>query len=254
MLAALILGVVFVFGAVAIETMPQNQSSPSPTAGSTVGTTATDTPTQGPILGLQTGTYSCGGVAITPPRPAASTAPSGADIAFRAIEKRLPAILPDSGWYVAASSGGDVIYVASNTKTPAPYAFVLVESGPSNDWTAMSWGDCEPAIPPTVASTDLRPVYWSMAQAATSKTTALQLQFQSNLCGDTFVGQTVWYSPTGVTITFWARVDRTGPQPTCLSTVLLSPFTLTLAEPLGKRPILSGPAHDGRLVAATPSS
>jgi hypothetical protein len=36
--------------------------------------------------------------------------------------------------------------------------------------------------------------------------------------------------------------------------VLLSPFTLTLAEPLGKRPILSGPAHDGRLVAATPSS
>jgi hypothetical protein len=241
---------VFVLGAVALVAMPSNQASPSPTGGNP----ATPTPTPAPVLGLEASTYSCGGVAITPPHAEASVAPSGADAAFRGIEQRLPAILPDAGWFIAADSGGDVMYVAPNTKTPAPYAFVLVETAQSGGWVAMSWGDCEPAIPPTVPSSNLRAVYWSFAQPATSTTTALQLQFQTNLCGDAFVGPTIWYSPTGVTITFWARHDPAAPQPTCLSSMNMSPFTLTLAEPVGKRPILSGPAGAGRLVAAAPKS
>lgn len=249
LLAALVAGLVFVGGAVLIGTLPRSQSSASPTS----GTSTSNDATQAPVLGLDSATYSCGGIKITPPTAAASTAPSGADPAFQTVEKRLPAILPASGWYIAASSGGDVMYVAPNTLTPAPYSFVLVETASSGTWIAMSWGDCEPAVPPTVPNSDLRPVYWSIAQPPTSTTTALKLQFQTNLCGDAFVGPTVWYSPTGVTITFWARHDPTGPQPTCLSTVMLSPFTLTLAEPLGKRPILSGPPAAGRLVQAAPS-
>jgi hypothetical protein len=250
-LAALILGLAFVGGAVLIGTLPHNQNSPSATAGNA----ATPPPTQGPILGLKTATYSCGGLAITPPLPTASAAPSGVETVLRGIEQRLPAILPATGWILVASSGGEVLYVAANTRTPAPYAFVLVSSSSSGGgWTATSYGDCEPATPPTAPHSDLRAVSWDIAQPPTLATTALKLKFQSNLCGDIFVGQTVWYDSFGVTITFWARHDPTGPQPSCLSATVMSPFTLTLAEPVGRRQILSGPASAGRVVAVAPKS
>jgi hypothetical protein len=256
--AVVVLVVVIASAVLAISAFQRGGASPTPTATAPADQTAEVTPT--PPLGLTADAYSCGGTAFVPgststaapasaaasvaaPAGSASSAAGPGDpaIAMQAAVSRLPSILPVSGWAPAGGSAGHVVYVAANNKTPAPFSFVDLGIV-GGKWVATAYGDCEPGIAPAVTGSQLSPIHWKVSAVDTAAPT-LKLLFQSNLCGQAFVGTTVWYSQSSVTVTLWARATNLqGSVGECSSTVETAPFTITLAEPLGKRQLRTGPA------------
>ena len=119
-------------------------------AAATPATPAHQTPevTQAPAFGLKADSYSCGGTTValsllpTAPssgaissEPVASSAgtktastsisgPGDPAVALAQVVSRYPSILPATGWAPEGGSAKDNVYVASNDKTPAPFAFV----------------------------------------------------------------------------------------------------------------------------------
>jgi hypothetical protein len=210
----------------------------------------TPTPTAAPPLGLQTDTYSCGGLTYAPYAQASETLAaeaSGPADALRAAVSRLPAILPAEGWVVAGEVDGAVFYVAPNDLTPAPYAFVEVAAGGSA-WSAVAYGDCEPAVP----SATLWPITWRLTGPVDAGSSALNLAFQANLCNAVFVGTTVWYGQSSVTVTFWSRQMGSDSAASCPASTAMAAFTQRLAEPLGNRQVRTGPASSARPADGAP--
>ncbi|MGD0249102.1 MAG: hypothetical protein ABSB75_08630, partial [Candidatus Limnocylindrales bacterium] len=241
-------------GVLLLGAWQEGQASPSPTP------QPTPEVTEAPPLGLHTDGYSCGGVAYVPDASAgaapagesASAADGGPWTAVQGIASRLPSILPASGWRPANSAAGRIVYVAPNDTTPAPYAFVEV-TGAGSSWAVTGYGDCEPAVPPAVASSVLEPIPWKVAGAVDATGVTLKLSFQANLCNETFVGQTVWYGANGVTITLWARKGPADEGAPCATVVETASYTLTLAEPLGNRQLQTGPASAARPADGAPT-
>jgi hypothetical protein len=269
--AVVVLTVVIASAVLVITTFHANPAAtPTPTAAPQQVQPAVEV-TAAPPLGLSADSYSCGGTAYVPgstasvvPSGAATAAAAGASssvsgpgdpaAALAVFVGRLPSILPASGWAPAGGPAGHIVYVAASEKTPAPFAFVdLAIVG--NQWVASAYGDCEPAVA-AVAASKLSPVYWKVATLDKASTT-LNVLFQSNLCGEAFVGMTIWYSQTNVTVTLWARkLDAPDAAASCSATASIqtSPFTLTLAEPLGTRQLQAGPASAAKPADGAPTA
>jgi hypothetical protein len=235
--------------------------APSPVPDATSQPTVEVTPA--PPLGLSADAYSCGG---TPFIPGSTSTPAGAaptgtttaaasssvagpgepSAALQALVARLPSILPATGWSPAGNAPGHLVYVAANNKTPAPFSFVDLAIVGSK-WVAAGYGDCEPAA---VAGSTLSPIPWTISAVDPAAPT-LQILFRSNLCGQAFVGMTVWYGQSNVTVTLWARqaTELQGGAGVCSSAAVTAPFTVSLAEPLGARQLRSGPASAAKPAA-----
>lgn len=255
-LAALLMGLLLVGSALAIQLMPRDHPSSSPSANDTTDANATEPP----VFGLDADAYSCGGVAFAPgvgpdesptedvsgSSASASTAVGGPVGALDEVTARLPDLLPDTGWNPIGGSGTNVTYVALNDRTPAPYSFVDVTLS-GRTWTATSYGDCEPALPPAGQASALDPIKWDVVPPVPTSGLEIEAEFQANLCNETFVGSTIWYGPTNVTVTFWARVvSATGTGASCTPDSAMAPYTLSLPEPLGAKQLRTGPTSDAK--------
>lgn len=212
---------------------------------------ATPTP---PPTGLQTSLYSCAGALFDPGASHGETgAERGADIAsevLRATTSRLSSILPASGWVRLPIDDRDVLFVVAGTKTPAPYVFVDVRTDDPMT-SPYAYGDCEPAVPPAVEDAIFDFAIWTTGPlSATDQTIPIELQ--SNYCGETYVGPTIWYARSSVTATFWARRDEQSSALDCPANLQFESSTLHLAEPLGDRGLMMGPATASRLASPTP--
>src|ERR1035437_7650124 len=251
LVVAMILCLVFAGAVLVIGATRPSQLAPETTPASSI----VDTPA--PVLGLLADAYSCGGLTFKPDATASSIATpsaSGASAALQGVLSRLPAVLPQAGWTPAGESAGQVVYVAPNTRTPAPFAFVDV-TGTGTNWVAASYGDCEPAVPPAVVSSALAPIPWSVTGPVNATSTALKLEFPASLCNEEFVGTTIWYSQASVTVTFWGRTTQSagGSQAPCSQASATAPYTLTLAEPLASRQLQMGPASVAVPAAGAPT-
>jgi hypothetical protein len=272
--AVVVLTVVIASAVLAISAFQGKGTSPSPAP----QTTAETTPeiTAGPPLGLTADAYSCGGTAFVPgsantvvPSVATSTVPSAAGastgasvagpgdpaVALAAVTARLSSMLPDSGWAPAGGSGTGIVYVAANHKTPAPFSFVSLAIV-SSKWVATAYGDCEPAVAPAVTGSKLSPLPWKVSGSVDPAAPTLKMLFQSNLCGQAFVGTTVWYSQSSVTVTMWARqaTELEGGAGSCSTTVETAPFILSLGEPIGTRQLRTGPASAAKPADKAPAA
>jgi hypothetical protein len=249
-------------------------------AAATPATHAPQTPevTQPPAFGLKADSYSCGGTTVAlsslptvPPsgaissEPVASNAASATSaasvsgpgdpaVALAQVVSLYPSILPAAGWAPEGGSALNVVYVASNSKTPAPFAFVdLAIVG--GKWVANGYGDCEPVVAPGAGSA-LSSIPWKVSGTVDKTATTLNLLFQSNLCGKAFVGTTVWYAQGNVTVTLWARAtaDSAGGTGSCSTTVETAHYTLALAEGIGSRQLRTGPASDAKPAEGAPAA
>ena len=255
-------------------------------------TPAPQTPevTQPPAFGLKADSYSCGGTTVAlsllptaapsgaiSSEPVASSAgttsasakarattsataaasvsgPGDPAVALAQVVSRYPSILPAAGWAQEGGSAKDAVYVASNDKTPAPFAFVdLAIVG--GKWVANGYGDCEPVVGPGAGSA-LSPIPWNVSGTVNKTATTLDVLFQSNLCGKAFVGTTVWYAQGNVTVTLWARAtaDSAGGTGACSGTVETAHYTLPLAEGIGSRQLRTGPASAAKPADGAPVS
>jgi len=246
-------------------------------------TPAPQTPavTPAPAIGLTADSYSCGGTAVprssipTAPPSAASSSTSVASnaatttatptaivsasgpgdpaVALAEFVSHHPSILPATGWAPEGGSAMGIVYVAANDKTPAPFAFVdLALVG--GKWVARAYGDCEPVVAPGAGSA-LSPIPWKVSGPLDKTATKLNLLFQSNLCGEAFVGTTVWYAQGSVTVTLWARstADSAAGARSCSTTVETAHFTLVLAEGTGSRQLRTGPSSSAKPAEGAPA-
>jgi hypothetical protein len=241
--AALVLAAVIALGGLAFGTWRLSQGGPGAPA----------------LSGLQSSLYSCAGALFDPSANHGDTgAERGGDAqsnVLRATFDRLPGSLPAVGWLRLTPSEEDVLFVAAGSKTLAPYVFVDVRTAGTGS-SAYAYGDCEPAVPPAVNDATFDFAAWYTGPLSPSDQT-IGIMLQSNYCDETYVGPTTWYAGSSVTATFWAR-RATPPTPqgsllqACPLYLQFRPATLTLAEPLGDRQLMMGPASAARLASPTP--
>ena len=242
-IAALVLVVAIALGGLAFGAWRLSQAAPGAPAPS----------------GLQSSLYSCAGALFDPSADRGPTgAERGTDIPseiLRTTTSRLSSILPASGWVRMPIDDQDVLFVAASSKTLAPYVFVDVRTvGPMS--SPYAYGDCEPAVPPAVQDAAFDFAAWYTGPLAPTDQ-EIRIQLQSNYCFETYVGPTIWYSRSSIVATFWARRM---PWPTPQGSILqgcpddleFQPATLNLAEPLGDRQLMMGPASAERLASPTP--
>ena len=233
--------------------------------------------TPAPAIGLKADSYSCGWTTIAlssiptaPPSAASSSAPVASNattttafasasgpgdpaVALAEVASRYPSILPATGWAPEGGSSLNMVYVAPNSKTPAPFAFVdLAIVG--GKWVASAYGDCEPVVAPGAGSA-LSPIQWKVSGTVDEAATTLSILFPSNLCGEAFVGTTVWYGQGSVTVTLWARAtaDSAGGAGSCSTTVETARFTVVLAGGIGGRQLRTGPASAAKPAEGAPT-
>jgi hypothetical protein len=170
------------------------------------------------------------------------------------VVSRYPSILPATGWAPEGGSALTIVYVAASNKTPAPFAFVdLAIVG--GKWVGNAYGDCEPVAAPNSGSA-LSPISWKVSGAVDKAATTLNILFQSNLCGQAFVGTTIWYAQGSVTVTLWARstTDAAGGAGSCSTTPESAHFTVVLAEGIGSRQLRTGPASAAKPADGAPTA
>jgi hypothetical protein len=192
---------------------------------------------------IEAAAHSCGGRLFEPDEPIPSidvqTDTGKPTAALRSTIAGLSDLLPGSGWRLAGSSDTQATFVAPGNRTRAEFVFVDVRAS-AGSWSARAYGDCEPAVPPTVTEASFDFGWWGVQTPPTSASRSLELLVQTNYCGDEFLGPTVWYTSQSVIVTFWARKAPT--IHTCPAVLETAPYTVVLAEPLGDRQLLAGPA------------
>ena len=206
--------------------------------------------------GLQARLYSCGGLRFDPnarPSPSAPV-PAQASSLLSQTTARLPDALPQSGWRTTWASDVAIYFVAPSHLTLAPYVFVRVlQDRTSGNWSIVSYGDCEPAVPPVVEDSGFGLPPWAATPgAATAASETIAVLVGTSDCETTsFLGPTIWYTSSTVVVTFWerSRSSLTSGE-ACDAVLLTKPYELRLAEPIGSRTLKAGPAsaiHDPQL-------
>jgi hypothetical protein len=202
--------------------------------------------------GLAGAPYSCGGLPLDPAAPALQTgAEEGSDgpaLALRQAIDRL-SILPRSGWLRVSASDTDVLFVAAGSKAFAPFVFVDARAEDSL-WVAYAYGDCELLA----ANADFEPYSFWQAGSVDATGRVIDVRLTIGGCFPPVAGPTVWYDPSSVVVTFWARRPAQPSGVVCPLWIAYQPWTLTLAEPLGDRQLLEGPAAKAQPAPTLPAS
>jgi hypothetical protein len=206
--------------------------------------------------------YSCTGGTL-PFYLKALSSPAGAELTTdgpalalrREIEKH-PGRLPDSGWRRVAGAWDQVLFLREGDfawpyelswadASISPYASVVATRSGS-EWSAES-GPCYPLITdPAFEWGD-----WVLRREPRPEDTTIDVWVQSEYCYATFEGPQITYSPTSVTVVFWARkypapTDENGQEVHCGFMDEYQRYTIHLAEPLGQRQLLDGTEYPAR--------
>jgi hypothetical protein len=202
--------------------------------------------TQAVGSGSPSAPYSCGGLpfdlSTVPLQPRAEQGSDGAAQALRDSVARLSSILPEAGWWRLSAPAG-VLFVADSGKQVAPYVFVhLLHFGA--DWLPLAYGDCELAQAARGGAI-LVPFDWWTARPVDSSGWMFEISLVKGPEFGIPVGTSVWYDQARVVVTVWGCPSFRPDIFDVLSgraITSIDSWKLLLAESLGDRQLLAGPA------------